>query len=213
MTTLYLIRHGITEYNLEHRIHGQADPPLTSIGWDQLPYLVEYCSELSIDSIFSSPLIRAKETATAIAKRLELDVNLVPGLMERDLGPLENVLVKNVHKYLPEDIVRNMKQYPGRLIAPGVEHPKDIQNRIYQTIQKIMKEQNHNTVCIVSHEAVMNLFLAKVWKVEDLSNFQRVVIPNSSVTKLEYDSDQFHCVYYGDDHFLPEKLRRSIFSK
>jgi len=214
MSIVYLIRHGTTEYNLEHRLHGHIDVKLAETGKEQLPYLADYCRTLRIQSIFSSPLSRARETAVYIAERLQLQVELDDGLKERYFGPLEGVLASDLPKILPKNMPGDIKIYPGRFVYPGVEHPLDIQQRIYNAVHRIAALEKDKTVCIVTHETTINLLLAKIWGVMDLENYRRVTIPNASVTKLKYDADgRFRCVFYGEDNFLPEGLQFSVFTK
>ena len=71
-STFYLARHGQTEWNIEGRIQGQLDSPLTALGKQQALLLAEQCKMLSITSLLTSPLGRALATAELCAKALAL---------------------------------------------------------------------------------------------------------------------------------------------
>lgn len=214
MTELYLIRHGVTEYNIQHRMHGHADTKLAPEGLRQLPWLVDYCAGLGIQSLFSSPLLRARQTAAAISERLQLPVVIHDGLIERAVGPLEGIMLSEIQRYVPDYVSLQMKLYPGRLDYPGVERPEEIQHRIYSAVLEIAQSQEGKTICIVTHEMVLNMLLAKIWKVPDMFQYRRMDLPNSSVTKLEFSAAEgFRCAFYGKDDFIPEDMRRSLFAR
>lgn len=63
---IYLVRHGQTDWNIEHRIQGQTDVPLNATGRAQAVELSEKLSNFNIQKIISSDLSRAKETAEII---------------------------------------------------------------------------------------------------------------------------------------------------
>ncbi|MCB0177120.1 MAG: histidine phosphatase family protein, partial [Anaerolineae bacterium] len=76
MTTLYLIRHGETPWNVVGRYQGQLDPPLTENGARQAQATAEALSAIKFDAIYSSDLARAKLTADALADKLGLPIHL-----------------------------------------------------------------------------------------------------------------------------------------
>ena len=86
--TLYLARHGQTEWNHSARIQGREDIPLNDTGRIQAQRLGEGLRELGIERIWSSPLSRAQETARTIASICHIDspITLLDGLTERDFG-------------------------------------------------------------------------------------------------------------------------------
>ncbi len=90
---LYLIRHGETDWNKEKRVQGRRDIPMNSDGIDQIRQLADKLSNagITVDAIISSPLIRAKETASIIADRIGFTghIQYNPDFVERDFGLLE----------------------------------------------------------------------------------------------------------------------------
>ena len=59
MTTIYLTRHGQTEWNIEKRLQGHGNSPLTEYGIDRAKELSKRIEELDIDCIYTSPIERA----------------------------------------------------------------------------------------------------------------------------------------------------------
>src|SRR3990167_5845669 len=78
---LYLIRHGESEAN-KKRVHNTPAVKLTKEGLDQARAIAKRLKNFDIDFIYSSPLIRARQTAEAISKSLNLPVELWEGIME-----------------------------------------------------------------------------------------------------------------------------------
>ncbi len=93
---LYLIRHGETDWNKEHRIQGQRDIPMNSDGISQITELAEKLGKagITVDAVICSPLSRAKDTASIIADRIGFtgQIEYDPGFIERDFGLLEGVV-------------------------------------------------------------------------------------------------------------------------
>lgn len=96
-STFYLARHGQTEWNIEHRIQGQLDSPLTALGKQQALLLGEQCKQLNITQILTSPLGRALQTAELCAETLPLNVKKVIGFEERHFGCWQGKLTTEVN--------------------------------------------------------------------------------------------------------------------
>ena len=90
MTRFFLVRHGETEWNRIHRIQGSSDIPLNDTGRAQALNVGGVLSRHRFDLIVSSPLSRAMETATIIARRMGMPLPLpVQSLVERHYGEAE----------------------------------------------------------------------------------------------------------------------------
>ncbi|WP_309102099.1 histidine phosphatase family protein [Microbacterium sp.] len=85
---VYLARHGQTVWNLEHRLQGQLDSPLTEEGVAQAEAMAESLVSAGISTICSSPLGRALRTAEIIAERLGAELIEIPELAEVDHGAM-----------------------------------------------------------------------------------------------------------------------------
>lgn len=85
MTDLILWRHGQTDYNSQGRIQGQVDVPLNETGRDQARRAAEDIAALGPTRIVSSPLIRARDTAEALASLTGLSVEIDEGLAKDDI--------------------------------------------------------------------------------------------------------------------------------
>jgi len=83
---VYLARHGQTAYNLERRFQGQQPVPLDDTGREQAADLAERASTPGFVALWCSPLLRARETADIVARRIGLPPREDPRLMETDAG-------------------------------------------------------------------------------------------------------------------------------
>lgn len=93
MTTFGLIRHGSTYWNKEGRIQGHTDNSLDEEGLQQAAAIAERLSGEQWDFIYSSDLLRARQTAEVIATRLGIEITgLVPGIREMSGGLIEGTL-------------------------------------------------------------------------------------------------------------------------
>ena len=91
MKKIYFTRHGQTVWNVENKICGVTDIELTELGKKQADELGDYIanSDLVIDEIICSPLIRAKETAERIARKTSIPLRVEPRLIEQGFGKFE----------------------------------------------------------------------------------------------------------------------------
>src|SRR3954451_11247139 len=86
MTTVYLARHGESDWNVERRWQGHADRPLTERGRQQARPLAERLAAVDLDAVYASDLRRAWETAEAVAAPKGLQVGRLPELREVNVG-------------------------------------------------------------------------------------------------------------------------------
>jgi len=144
MGLLYFIRHGQTNFNKENKWMGKLDLPLNSEGLRQVYNVIPSLSRLQIDSIYTSPLLRAFETAELLASNLnQISLHVVPGLRERDLGPFEGLTKTRSNRLQLEK-------------SCFVEPPNKLACRVQSALQAIQKEQN---VLIVSHSAIFRCII------------------------------------------------------
>ncbi|MEV4735298.1 MULTISPECIES: histidine phosphatase family protein [unclassified Microbacterium] len=98
---LFLVRHGQTDWNLEHRMHGQLDSPLTAEGLRQAERMAELLSDRGVATVCSSPLGRALRTAVVIAERTGADLVEVPELAEIHHGDLAGLTWEEADERFP----------------------------------------------------------------------------------------------------------------
>jgi|SRR5690606_15544072 len=132
---LFLARHGATAANLEGIRIGLSPLPLAPRGRAQATQLAERARRLPLDAIWTSPLVRARETAEIIAARCELPVRVADELREMDVGPLEGLREDEIARRFPEE----KRAWSGEpALAPrGVEPLTDVVERVVSALERI----------------------------------------------------------------------------
>ncbi len=161
MTMLILVRHGETEWNVAGRYQGQADPPLNARGRAQVKEIAAQLARIRIDSIYTSDLQRALETAGIIGKRLKLPVQVDQGLREVNQGEWEGLLVTDVQMRYPREWAA-LKSDPLNARAPGGESVSEVASRVHAAADKIARKHPAETVLIVSHGLALATLLCRV---------------------------------------------------
>lgn len=181
-TNIYLIRHGQTDWNKDRRFQGQKDIPLNDFGKSQAEKLAEhfYNESIKVDAIYSSDLIRAKETAEIIANRYTMNVLVHAGLRERDFGLLEGVRIDELKEKYPDFNIGNLEELESFDIEP-----LDIfKSRIFKSLVELSKNHINENIAVVSHGAAINTFL------DDISNgilgSGKTRIVNTSFTTIAF---------------------------
>ncbi len=102
ITRLIFVRHGRTETNSKGRIGSVNDSPLVEVGIEQAHAVAERLRKFDVDAIYSSPLLRTKQTAEIIASGLDLPVTYDTNLLEYGFGAVGNLTVPEIKEKLPE---------------------------------------------------------------------------------------------------------------
>ena len=150
MTRLILIRHGETDWNIEGRYQGQADPPLNRRGLSQAGQVAVPLKEVGIDLLYSSPLLRAYQTAQAIAQELGVPLYTEPRFMEIHQGDWQERLQSEIEVMYPE-VFRRWQSEPWSATPPGGESLKQVQSRVYAALDDILERRARQCVGIVTH--------------------------------------------------------------
>ena len=142
MTILYLIRHGETAGNSEGRFQGIVDNPLNESGMQQSQMLGMAFSLSRVDVLYTSPLLRARQTAQMIAQMhglQKLEPVVEPGLSELDGGLLEGRRFDELAVEYPQ-VMQAMYHAPAQLCCPGGESsscPSALFRRLTESFVKI----------------------------------------------------------------------------
>lgn len=161
--TIFLTRHGETEWNLVHRVQGQSDSPLTPTGIDQAKDLATKLKRIKFSAIFSSDLLRAKRTAEIIALDKELQVKTAQALRERAFGPFEGKTRDEFDQELKKLIDKrdrlSDKQKFSYKLHPQVESDEEIVSRLITFLREIAVAFRHKNILVISHGGIIRAFL------------------------------------------------------
>lgn len=206
LTTIYIIRHGESVANLEHRVCGHTDTPLSELGIKQADVTAEALADVHFDRIYSSDLSRAYDTALPHAKKRGLSVEKREGLREIFLGEWEYLSVDEiVEKYGKEAYYDGWRGNFGTYVTPGGEGAVKCGKRIYAEIEKICREREDGQILIVCHGAAIRTFCLEVMGTSPEKYAETLPYPsNASYTKVSYDGDCFKILEFSVDGYLEE---------
>lgn len=188
MSALFVLRHGQTEFNLQHRVQGRCDSPLTLLGVEQAHAAGRWIAAQGVrfDRMCTSPLGRARSTLEVVREELRaagaLDlppVEAVEGLEERSYGPFEGGPAEDVPSELWD---------PGETLVPyGGEGSVALRKRIVSAMTEIMLAPGAETVLAVSHGSA-TLQFKRAW--EHLARCpQDVYLGNCCVLVYEFNRE------------------------
>jgi len=173
---LYVVRHGQTIWNLEKRVQGITDIPLTDEGIKSADELKELVKTLNIDVVISSPLSRARETAKILIDS-KLPVNTDDRIKERDWGMNEGALIDEVDRWDCWDVILNTK-------VQNIECIQDFMYRVSSFLEEIKIKYKDKNVLVVTHSAVIRVIHYMLGNIPEDGNLSRINIPNLRI--IEY---------------------------
>ena len=177
---LVFLRHGQTDWNLARRIQGSTDIPLNETGREDARWAAEKLAGTTHHAVYSSPLLRARETAEIIADRLGLELAaVVPDIREREFGDGEGLLV--------EDYIRTYGDWHAEV--PGAETLHEVGVRAIAALHAIDREARRRSapqaesVLVVAHGGVIRALMRVVGGVspDDAAN---AAIPQDRILKV-----------------------------
>ena len=149
MTTIYLVRHGETDWNRARRIQGSTDIPLNQTGRDQAAVTAALLANRSWDGVYASPLSRAFETGAIIARALGLpEPEAVPEVAERRYGDAEGLTGDEIDA-----------RFPGDTQVPGRETREEVAARVIPAIVALAERHPGENIVLVSHGGVIRTIL------------------------------------------------------
>jgi broad specificity phosphatase PhoE len=156
-TRILLIRHGETDWNRIHRFQGRSDLPLNQKGREQARALALALKHEPIMAIYSSPLVRAIETARFI-KMFHFSTPFFEeeALIEMDLGDFDGMEAKRWAAQF-RDFRKAWRENPASVKMPGGESLKDVQTRAIDAIERITKIYPPGSTLLICGHNFVNL--------------------------------------------------------
>lgn len=150
MTKIVLIRHGETDWNVEGRYQGQADPGLNARGRQQAAQLADRLARAGLDVLYTSPLKRAAQTAAVVAERLDIPLHMDPRLMEIHQGEWQTRLRGEIESLYPE-LFKLWESTPWEVYPPSGETLPQVQERVNAAVDEILVRHAGRSAGILSH--------------------------------------------------------------
>lgn len=185
-TLVLLVRHGQTSTTGKVLPGRAAGLHLADAGRDQADRAAARIAGLErVDAVYASPLERTRETAAPIARSRGLRVRTAKGLLECDFGEWTGRRLTDLRRK-PE--WRTVQSRPSGFRFPGGESFAEMQQRIWNELERLVAAHPGGTVVGVSHADPIKAAVAMATGVH-LDLFQRIVISPCSVTPLLFTSD------------------------
>ena len=157
-----LVRHGQTEWNRVERFRGRANVPLNDTGFKQAAVTGKrIAAEWTPSAIYSSPLLRALQTAEVIASYFNLSVQSHPGLIDIDYGKWQGLTPEEARRRDPDQMDKWLN-HPELAIIPDGETLVDLRNRTMQIVKEISSRHDGETIVLVSHIVINRIILLGV---------------------------------------------------
>jgi broad specificity phosphatase PhoE len=210
MITLYLVRHGETLWNVEGKMQGWNDSPLTEKGIRQAQKLGERLKNINFDVIYSSPIGRALKTAELVKGFKNTPLVLDDGLKEIKLGPWEGKSIQELKEEEPEQF-NNFWHEPHLYYFQGAETFKDVRERTHKAIDSILSRNKDKKVLIVTHTIALKSIMSKFEHRPIKNLWAPPRIHQTSLTVVKVDDDN-NCeiIKYADTSHLDEVKRDNI---
>lgn len=202
MTTVILVRHGQTSWNREDRFRGRADLPLDQFGIRQAAAAGQHiAARWSPSAVYCSPLLRARQTADAIAKACQLSVVPLPGLVDIDYGAWQGLSPIEVQQaYASEYAAWRSAPHTARI--PKGETLDEVRGRAFAALREILQEHAGEVVVVlVAHTVVNRLLLCAILGLPTAS-FWRLRQDTAAINVFEFDGQDFTLVTLNDTSHL-----------
>jgi uncharacterized phosphatase len=171
LRTIYLIRHGETDWNKAGRLQGREDIPLNDAGIEQANSIGKLFIDTGISRIISSPLSRAYYTAEIIGQIIGITcINRHGNFVERDYGAASGLL--------PEE----RKKLFSSCAPNDQESISDLRTRVVNAFIEITQQFSDLKMIIVSHGAAINSIIA--FMTDEQFGTGKTRLENCSISKL-----------------------------
>jgi len=185
-TTIWLIRHGAPQ-GVEGRCYGRHDPPLSSEGVLQANAIAKRLASEPIHHVYSSPLVRALDTARSIAEPHHLTVETLETLCELHYGDLEGLRYEEIRQRYPE-IYTSWHERPTETGFPNGEHFSEMRERVMGALALLRERHRQQSIVVVAHSGVTRVVIGHALGVPDIHLF-RIAQRYAALNRIDYYRD------------------------
>lgn len=188
MTRIFLVRHGENPANITREFSCRlVDYSLTAKGRLQAEQTAEFLVQRPLQALFSSPLLRARETAEPLGQRLKMTVTICEEFREMDVGDLESMSDRTAAWGKYRDVMRAWLSGDPSVTFPGGENRTSLVARFERGLQKVAADHPQGEVAIVGHGGIFTHGVVSLCRVSDEREFFSRENHNSSVSEILVD--------------------------
>lgn len=203
---LYMVRHGQTASSRENRFTGSSDPPLTAVGEEMAQEFAQAYVSMTWEAIYTSPMLRARQTANPLSRLTGVPTTLEDGLKEIDYGEWEGLRQDEVKQRWSEAFEHWADDVASRG-TPGGETAFHVAARAMRVVEAIRSRHQQGNVLIVSHKATLRVITCALLGLDVRLFRQRIAQPVCAVTMFAVTDTTALLTLHGDRTHLSEELR------
>lgn len=201
---LYFIRHGQSEANVQKIISNRGyTHGLTDLGFQQAQALTERFKDIKIERIFTSPLMRAVQTAEVLATSQGLEYTITDALREFDCGVYEGKSDADSWAQLNGVWVEWMEHGNFDQRLEGGECFHDIQARVTSLVDAVVAEYSDTdaNIVFVAHGGTLRAALSQILTNVDITFAYKQGLLNTGVVVAEWKDNALTCLQWGEYSF------------
>lgn len=189
-TTLLLVRHAETDDNMAMRLSGWTDSQLSERGERQVKLLAAHFNgaHANVVELYSSPLVRARRTAEAIAELTGHSLIFMDDLREMYFGDLDGRPYEELKEAHADLLAGDEDAEMDDFEWPNGESRSGFARRAREAINQIARAHPGEPVGIVTHGGIISVFLAQM-NGESTANWRRWSVPNASLSEVLWDPE------------------------
>ena len=203
MTEIILVRHGETELNTAGVFRGRADVALNERGRSQADAVGSALSTVPLAAVYSSPMVRALDTARAVAAPHGLKPIVDQAFNNIDLGEWQGASKELVEREQPE-LWRLWRDDPDALRIPGGETLTNVRERSYTRTVELARAHPDARIAIVSHRSVAKLLTGALLGMES-GYFWRFYLDNAGYSVFGFNDGRFVLLRWNEACHLDER--------
>ena len=200
VTRIVAVRHGETVWNAEMRMQGQLDTALSERGRRQAARAAEALAGEGNEAIVSSDLVRAFDTAAAIADSVGLPVATDPGLRERSFGMFQGYTYAEIDALWPTEAAR-WRRHDPEFVPDGGESLVDFNARAVAAVTAIATRARGRSILVVTHGGVLDC-LYRAASGLGLDAPRSWELGNATINRLLFTGERFTLVGWSDTSHL-----------
>ena len=189
MTSIYLVRHGQTAWNKEEIFRGRTDVPLDETGLKQAELAAEYFKGIEIHGIYSSPLVRAWQTAEKIAQSHSVKVQPLDGIIDLSFGNWEGHPHQEIKK-IDSERYKQWVEEPHRVRLPGGESLDEVRIRSMAALEEVIQKHPGKTLVLVSHRVINKVLICGILGIDN-SHFWQIGQDTTAINLFQYKNGKY----------------------
>lgn len=185
---IYFVRHGETQYNIEKRIQGFCDSPLTDRGISQAKSVGKGLENIEFTAVYTSESQRVIDTANYAVSHLNLPTKTDPRLKEMNFGVLESLLASEISEQYGDILEKLFALNDMDMTPPKGESYNQLYTRTTSMIKEIVENHQNEggNILVFSHGVTIGIYLMQLTQMTRFPHHE-----NCSVSVVTYKNNQF----------------------